>query len=163
MARFTVTVLEIPTGMAQLIEFAGNHPFLVSALLALAVLVILNEARLRAGGTSVSPADAVKLINNGAVVIDVRPEAQFETGHVVNARNMSLTELGEDDTAVEKLSKKTVLVCCDTGNSSAKAARLLRAKGVPQVANIQGGLVAWQRDSLPLARSNKSGPKERKK
>jgi len=163
MARFTVTASEILTGMAQFIEFAGNHPYLVSALVAMTLLVIFNEARLRAGGTSVSPADAVKLINKGAVVIDVRPEAQFETGHIVNARNMSLTRLGEDEAAVEKLRNKAVLVCCDTGASSAKVARLLLGKGVAQVANIQGGLVAWQSDGLPLARSDKSGHKDRKK
>jgi rhodanese-related sulfurtransferase len=141
--------------MAQLMEFAGNHPFLVSALLALTVLVIFNETRLRAGGASVSPADAVKLINNGAIVIDVRPEGQYKQGHIVNARNMALAELSQKEGALDKLRDKTVLVCCDTGVSSAKAARLLREKGVERVANIHGGLVAWQRDSLPLDRGGK--------
>lgn len=143
--------------MAQLLEFAGNHPFLVSALMALTVLVIFNEMRLRAGGASVSPADAVKLINNGAIVVDVRPEAQYKQGHIVNARNIGMTELGQKDDALDKLRDKTVLVCCDTGISSGKAARLLREKGVERVANINGGLAAWQRDSLPLARGGSKG------
>ena len=146
--------------MAQLMEFAGNHPFLVSALMALTVLVIFNEIRLRAGGASVSPADAVKLINDGAIVIDVRPEAQYKKGHIVNARNMALTELGQKPDAVDKLREKTVLVCCDTGVSSGKAARLLREKGIERVANISGGLAAWQRDSLPLAQGGTKGGKK---
>lgn len=143
--------------MAQLMEFAGNHPFLVSALMALTVLVLFNEMRLRAGGASVSPADAVKLINNGAVVIDVRPEAQYKQGHIVNARNIGLTELGQKEDALDKLRDKTVLVCCDTGISSGKAARLLREKGVERVVNISGGLVAWQRESLPLDQGHDKG------
>ncbi|MGB5544767.1 MAG: rhodanese-like domain-containing protein, partial [Gammaproteobacteria bacterium] len=89
--------------MTQFLEFAGNHPFLVSALVALTLIVIVNEVRIRAGGgTSVSPADAVKLINNGAIVVDVRTQAQFQQGHIVNARNLPLAELGENDTALAK-------------------------------------------------------------
>jgi rhodanese-related sulfurtransferase len=155
--------------MAQLLEFAGNHPFLVSALVALTLIVIVNEIRIRAaGGTSVSPADAVKLINGGAIVIDVRTPTQFEQGHIVNARNMPLAGLSENDAALAKLRDKTVLTFCDNGVSSSKAARLLRDKGVTRIANLQGGLVAWQRDSLPLvagtsARSEKGRQKAVKK
>ena len=143
--------------MAQLMEFAGNHPFLVSALVALTLIVIVNEARIRAGGgTSVSPADAVKLINGGAIVVDVRTQAQFEQGHIVNARNMPLASLGEDNAALGKLRDKTVLACCDNGVSSSKATRLLRDNGVTRIVTLQGGLVAWQRDSLPLVTGNKA-------
>ncbi|MGB5210458.1 MAG: rhodanese-like domain-containing protein [Gammaproteobacteria bacterium] len=157
-SRLTVTVLENPTGMTQFLEFAGNHPFLVSALVALTLIVIVNEVRIRAGGgTSVSPADAVKLINNGAIVVDVRTQAQFQQGHIVNARNLPLAELGENDTALAKLRDKVVVTCCDTGMGSGKAARLLRDKGVAGIANLQGGLAAWQRDSLPLVSGKKTG------
>jgi len=141
--------------MAQLLEFASNHPFLVSALVALAVLVMVNELRLRAGGIDVSPAEAVTLINGGAVVLDVRNPAQFADGHVLNARNVPLSDLGGDPATLKKLDGKTIITCCDTGPAGARAATNLRKNGHGQVVNLRGGLSAWQRDSLPVSKETK--------
>ena len=53
--------------MAQIIEFANHHPWLIAGLFAAWIAVMVYELRLRAGGiTHVSAADAVRLINKGA-------------------------------------------------------------------------------------------------
>ena len=145
--------------MAQLLEFASNHPFLVSSLAALAVLVVFNELRLKAGGTDVSPAEAVTLMNGGAVVVDVRNPAQFSQGHVLNALNLPLSDMNGDSATLKKLNGKTIITCCDTGPSGARAASTLRKNGHAQVVNLRGGLAAWQRDSLPISKETKSGRK----
>ena len=62
-------------GMAQIIEFASNHPYLVGSLAGLTIMVIVNELRISMSGANATPADAVKLINGGALVLDVRPGA----------------------------------------------------------------------------------------
>ena len=50
--------------MAQLVEFAGNHVWLVAGLLAASAAVIFYELRQRSHGTThVSAADAVRLLN----------------------------------------------------------------------------------------------------
>src|SRR5690606_3464681 len=65
--------------MGRLAEFAGNHVWLVSGLIASWLAVMFYEIRLRAQGTThVTPADAVRLINKGALVIDVRKPEEFE-------------------------------------------------------------------------------------
>ena len=143
--------------MAQIIEFAGNHPYLVGSLVGLTALVIVNEVRSGMSGANASPAEAVKLINAGALVVDVRPAAAFQKGHIIGARNVPMGELGS---RVADLEDRPVLVCCDTGLTTPKAASILRKASFSRVVNLKGGLAAWERESLPLERqAKKSGKK----
>ena len=83
--------------MAQLVEFVGNHVWLVTGLLAAWAAVTFYELRLRKqGATHVTAADAVRLINKGALVIDVRKPEEFAQGHIVNARNVPLERMQKD-------------------------------------------------------------------
>jgi rhodanese-related sulfurtransferase len=137
--------------MAQLLEFAGNHPFLVGSLVLLTVLVIVYEVRLKAAGPELGPADAVRVINGGATVVDVRPAAEFAQGHVVGARNLPLDRFGDQLESLAKKKDRPVIVYCEMGNSSVKAAAALRQAGFSQVLHLKGGLMAWRRENLPLA------------
>ena len=136
--------------MAQLLEFAGNHPFLVGSLVLLAVLVIAYEIRLKAAGPELGPADAVRVINGGATVLDVRPPANFAEGHIVGARNVPTDRIGDQLESLAKKKDRPVLVYCEMGNSSVKAAATLRQAGFSQVLHMKGGLMAWRRENLPL-------------
>ena len=80
--------------MDRILEFAGAHPLLVFGLLTSFLLVVFSEIRRKAGNLlSIESADAVKLINNDAAVIDLRSNESFARGHIVNARNVPLDEL----------------------------------------------------------------------
>jgi rhodanese-related sulfurtransferase len=136
--------------MQQLIEFAGNHPYLVGALVLLAILVIVNEIRLRAAGTQATPAEAVRLINDGATVIDVRGAGPYAAGHIAGARNVPLSELDSQLESLGKRKDRPVLVYCEMGGQSGKASAALRRAAFGQVFSLKGGLVAWQRDNLPV-------------
>src|SRR5688572_25909215 len=81
--------------MDRLIEFTTNHPYLVAALLLMIAVVIVSEIRWRIQAfAAVTPAEAVRLINHGAAVIDVRGPAQFQSGHIAEARNVDPKNLG---------------------------------------------------------------------
>jgi len=150
--------------MDQVIEFAGNHPYLVGALLGLLVFAIVTEVRVRAGGSEVSPAEAVKLINDGARVVDIRPAAQFQKGHIVGAVNVPMDQLGQQAPDIAKRKDHRLLVCCDTGLSAGKAAGILRKADFSSVAKLRGGIAAWQRDNLPLEQpTGKTGKKSKKR
>ncbi len=139
--------------MGQLVEFAGNHPVLVLFIMAMAAAVIVYELRLKAlGVTNVSPPQAVRLINKGAVVVDVRDRDQFVTGHLVNAKNFPLGDIESDRKRIDKYRNKTVLAVCDTGATSGKAANVLRGQGFENVFSLRGGLRAWQEENLPLVK-----------
>jgi rhodanese-related sulfurtransferase len=123
--------------MGQLAEFAANHP-----LLALSVAVILYELRLRTQGLhQLSTSDAVRLINKGATIIDVRKADAFGAGHIVNARNVPFDTLSADPVGtVEKAKNRPLLTVCDNGASSAKAAGALRRAGYEIVFSLRGSL-----------------------
>jgi rhodanese-related sulfurtransferase len=148
--------------MQQLLEFSTNHVFLVSALIALIVLVVFNEIRITTSGTAVTPTDAVSLINNGALVVDVRDAAQFDKGHIVNARNIPMADLAGKVDSIDRYRNKPILVCCDTGGPGGQAAALLRKQSFDQVRSLQGGLAAWRRENLPLE-TQETAPQKKKK
>jgi rhodanese-related sulfurtransferase len=139
--------------LSQLIEFANHHPLMLGALLASGIAVLFYELRLRAGGvTHVSAADAVRLINKGALVIDVRKAAEFEAGHIVNARNVELEKIQQGDDTIAKKKDKILIAVCDNGGLSGKAASLLRRAGYPNAFSLRGGIGSWRADNLPLVK-----------
>lgn len=136
--------------MEKVIEFAANHPYLILAAVGLAILVIVNEIRLRQqGGSGVSPSQLVSLINQGAIVVDVRNPDQFAHGHIVDATNIPIGGLADGIAKVKKAKKKPVVTCCDAGVTSSKAASVLRKAGYDKVFVLKGGLQAWQRENMP--------------
>ena len=139
--------------MGQLAEFAANHPLLVLGLLAAVFALLGYEIRLKSQGiSSVSTPDAVRLINRGAAVIDVRSAEDFATGHVVNARNIPLAEIEAQDAVLKKRGKKGLLTVCDTGTASSRAANTLRKAGYENVFSLKEGLRGWQQANLPLVK-----------
>ena len=139
--------------MAQLVEFANHHLWLVAGLVAAWAAVMFYELRLRSLGTThVSAADAVRLINKGALVIDVRKSDEFEAGHIVNARNVALDRLEQDDTAISKQKNKILLAVCGDGASAGRAAMTLRKNGYENAFSLKGGIAGWRSDNLPLVK-----------
>jgi rhodanese-related sulfurtransferase len=139
--------------MGQVAEFVANHPFLVAGLLGAWALVMLNEIRLKSQGLgNISNADAVRLINRGAVVIDVREPEAYRHGHIANARNVQMAELQANPDALKRQKKKVLLAVCENGATSAKAAGMLRKAGYEKVFSLKGGLSGWRSDNLPLVK-----------
>jgi rhodanese-related sulfurtransferase len=89
------------------------------------------------------------MINNGAVVVDVRDRAAYDAGHIPEAVHAAPAELPQ---AIEaRLKKKRgVLVVCDTGGVSHGCAQRLQKAGYEGAFSLRGGLNAWQRESQPL-------------
>jgi len=138
--------------MGQIVEFAGNHVWLVTGLVVALLAVMFNELRLRAqGATHVSAADAVRLINRGALVIDVRKPEEYQTGHIVNARNVPVERVQQGDEINKKKDKILLAVCAD-GTSSWRAAGHLRKAGYENAFSLKGGLAGWRADNLPLVK-----------
>ena len=139
--------------MAQLVEFVGNHVWLMAGLVAASSAVMFYELKLRSGGaTHVSAADAVRLINKGALVIDVRKPEEFQAGHIVNARNVPLERVQKDEDAISKQKSKILLAVCADGATAGRAAGHLRKTGYENAFSLKGGLAGWRADNLPLVK-----------
>ena len=139
--------------MDQIIEFVGHHPLIVAGIVAAWSAVMFYELRLRGqGATHVSAADAVRLINKGALVVDVRKAEEFQAGHIVNARNVAADRLTQGDDAIHKQKSKILLAVCADGVTSGHAAGLLRKAGYENTFSLKGGLAGWKADNLPLVK-----------
>ena len=139
--------------MDRLIEYTNHHPWLAAALVLALVLVALYEMRLRSENqASVSPQDMVRLMNQGALLIDLRPAEQYTAGHVGGARQMSGEQILQAADTLKKYKEKTVVVYDDTGSLGASAVRQLVAQGFTKAFNLRGGLAAWRTENLPLTR-----------
>lgn len=137
--------------MSRLLEYTINHPFLVGAAAILAVLAIVIEIRERAKGSSmVGTTDAVRLVNGGALVLDVRDAREYEAGHIIDARSIPAAEVAGRADTLKKYKEKPVVICCENGFSSASAAKTLKAQGFNKVATLRGGLRSWRQENLPL-------------
>lgn len=148
-------------------EFAGNHTLLVFALVTSLLLVVFTELRRKATGMmAVQPADAVKLINNDAVVLDMRSAESFSRGHIVGARNVPMDELSGHLDKLARFKTTPVVAVCDAGITSSKAVNTLRNSGFESVYNLKGGMNAWGQAGLPVVsgkktRSKKQAPAKR--
>jgi rhodanese-related sulfurtransferase len=142
--------------MDRFLEYLANHPLLVGGTALAALAVVAYEVyQARNSGQSVGPMDAVRLLNQGAVMVDVRSKEQFDTGHVIDARNVPQAEIGQSAETLKRYKDKVVLVCCESGMSSSASAKVLRAQGFTKVVNLRGGLQAWRGENLPLVKSDK--------
>ena len=139
--------------MDRLLEYIARHPFLVGSTAVLALAVIAYEvSRTRSGGQAVGPMDAVRLMNQGALLVDVRSREEFEGGHVLDARHLPQEEVAGAGESLKKYRDKPVIVCCESGMRSGAAARVLKAQGFAKVVNLRGGLAAWRTENLPLVK-----------
>lgn len=144
--------------MSRFVEFTTNHPFLVAAAAILAVLAIVIEIRHRARGSfSIGPQDAVRLVNSGALVVDVRDPKAYEAGHIIDARSLPAAEVADKAETLKKFKEKPVVVYCDNGFTSAGAAKALKARGFTKVVTLRGGLASWLQENLPVV---KGAPKK---
>jgi rhodanese-related sulfurtransferase len=143
--------------MERLFEYANHHPWLAGALVLVSILVIVYEMRVQSEAKgSVSPQDMVRLMNQGALLIDLRPLEQYSAGHVGGARQMNGEQILQAADTLKKYKEKAVVVYDDTGSLGASAVRQLAAQGFTKAFNLRGGLAAWRTENLPLTRSEKA-------
>lgn len=138
--------------MEQLFEFLGNHLLLSGAFVVVLLLFIGNELlRLIRGEKRLSPADAVRIINDqDAIVLDVRSISDYKKGHILNARHVSMAKLEELGQELSKRKSSPVLCYCALGSVAPQACEKLKKMGFENVHSIKGGLNAWQSASLPV-------------
>jgi len=139
--------------MERLIEYAGNHPWLVAAAALTAIIVIVFELRTRQQDfAAISPQEAIRQMNQGALVLDLRKPEEFAAGHINGARRMDSAEILKAGETLKKHKEKPVLVYCESGSLGASAARILAGQGFTKAVNLRGGLAGWRAESLPLAK-----------
>ena len=96
---------------------------------------------------SVTAAEAVQLVAEGALVVDVRREFEWSRVHIPDAAHVPLESLAER--CLELPEDRLLIAFCTGGLRSAGAANLLVENGFNAV-NMSGGLVHWRAAGGPL-------------
>jgi phage shock protein E len=71
-------------------------------------------------------------INKGAIILDVRTQREWGKGHLENSVHIPLDELNKRLNEVRSLNKP-VIVCCESGVRSAKAAKFLNLNTIDAI------------------------------
>lgn len=83
------------------------------------------------------------LLEQGAQIIDVRTESEYQSGHIRGSVNVPLQELQQNFSKINR--EKPVITCCASGMRSASAKSLLQASGYQEVYN-GGGWMGLQHE-----------------
>ncbi|KOP71319.1 hypothetical protein AMS60_23145 [Bacillus sp. FJAT-21945] len=75
---------------------------------------------------------------NRVLIIDVRSAEEYEAGHIPHAINISIDEIESRLDEIEDYKDKPIILYCNTGNRSGKAAEILANNGFTDVTNAQG-------------------------
>lgn len=134
-------------------EFVQNNLLLVIAAVASGTMLLWSFLGNRVAGISeVDTLEATRLINNDALVLDVREDSEWKIGHIPEAKHIPLGKLSGRVSELEKFKDKAIVISCRSGHRSARACSILKKSGFDNVHNLAGGIIAWERANLPISK-----------
>ena len=127
----------------------------VLLIVALVIYLILQMGG-RTGNPSANPAlastisvsDAYNLYQNGAFVLDVRTQEEWNEFHAPNTTLIPLDQLASRLSEVPR--DRQVVVVCRSGNRSQEGRDILLNAGFEQVTSVSGGLTEWRASGYPV-------------
>jgi rhodanese-related sulfurtransferase len=140
--------------MDRLIQYVTAHPLLAGAVVLALVVVLTFESRLRSTAhAAISSQDLIRLMNQGALVLDIRKSEEFAQGHVNGAKHLSSDQILTAGENFKRFKEKPVIVYCDSGSLAAAAVRQLNEQGFTKAFALRGGLASWRAENLPITRA----------
>jgi cysteine synthase/rhodanese-related sulfurtransferase len=107
-----------------------------------------GEPATAAEADEVAPAEAARMIREGAQLIDVRTPGEFKEGHLPEAINIPLQSLERGPVGDLPPDKSMPIVTiCATGRRSMVALKLLRSQGYTKVFSSRGGMRDWMAEA----------------
>jgi rhodanese-related sulfurtransferase len=105
--------------------------------------------------TSISPADAKRLLDAGAVLIDIREPDEHARHRIPGARNVALSRLDSAQPGVA--AGQAVIFHCKSGMRTLSSSQRLAdwAGPLARVHVLDGGLDGWERAGLPTLRDRR--------
>jgi rhodanese-related sulfurtransferase len=136
------------------VDFFINNWILILAAFVSGGMLVWPLVTRGAAGSTVSPSEAVRLINREkGVVIDVCEPDEFAKGHIKDARNIPF---GQVESSPQLPSNKALplIVVCANGARASRAAATLRKAGYQNTHVLAGGMAGWREANLPVEKSS---------
>ncbi|PZE67564.1 rhodanese-like domain-containing protein [Curtobacterium sp. MCBD17_021] len=99
----------------------------------------------------VDVAEALRRLDEGAALIDVREQSEWDDVHAPQATLLPMSELQSRWGEVPTDDDHPAVVVCHSGYRSAQVAAALERAGVAAV-SLAGGMVAWEQSGAPVVR-----------
>ena len=112
-------------------------------------LEIVNDAKSRIREVTVD--ETQQRMNDGAILIDVREDNEFEKAHAKHARHLGRGVIERDIVGEVPDKNAELILYCGGGYRSALAADNLQKMGYTNVASMAGGFRAWKNEGLPTS------------
>jgi len=140
--------------MDRLIEYITHHPLLAGVAVLALIIVVSNESRLRATAfAAITSQELIRLMNQGALVLDIRKPDEFAAGHVNGAKHLDSDKILNAGETHKRFKDKPVVVICDSGSLAAAAVRQLTQQGFTKAFTLRGGFSGWRAENLPVAKA----------
>ncbi|MHA4868972.1 rhodanese-like domain-containing protein [Duganella sp. PWIR1] len=131
--------------------------FFIDNIFLIAIVLVSGGAllwpTLTVRGKRGTPQDITLLINRGkTTIVDVRDAKEYAEGHLPEAKNIPLAELDNRLKELDKFKSRSLIVVGKSDARGSAAAAKLGKAGFADVVNLAGGIAAWQKAGLPLAK-----------
>ena len=97
---------------------------------------------------SISAEELIGVLSEDKHIIDVRKCTEYDAGHVEGVENLPLNKISEWKS--EGIKDEELFLQCETGYRSMSAASILQAFGYSNVVNVEGGIEAILKTSIPI-------------
>ena len=129
-----------------------NRRIAITRLAIIAVVLAVLSLNLSAAEkiTTISAEDLHARLagNSKPLVIDVREKDEWEEGHIAGAVLKPLGTVGSLDAPKDR----EIVLYCTAGTRSGEAYETLARRGYTKLANLQGGVIAWQKAGFALVK-----------
>lgn len=144
--------------LQEIMPFVSKHPIISLVWVALLIsVIVLTVKGLFSKVKTIPRSTAIALINKEeAIVVDTRTGDDFRRGHIIDAVNLTPSEIKDNNLGeVEKHKNRPVILVSANGMELVKPAESLLKAGFERVFVLKDGLSGWTGDNLPLSRSKK--------
>ena len=102
------------TSMDQIITYSGHHYWLATFAVAAGLAVLGYELYLRAQNVSaIAPQEAIRLMNQGATVLDLRAREAYAAGHINGARHFDTSQILNGAETLKRYKEKPLIIFSD--------------------------------------------------
>ena len=110
--------------------------------IALALIISLNSTSAELWTVS-ELNESISKLDHELVLLDVRTQTEYDSGHILNAINISHDEILEDPELLAEYKDTQMVVFCRSGVRAGKVIQLLESIGFEDIIDIDGDMLAW--------------------
>ena len=87
--------------------------------------------------------ESITKLDHELVLLDVRTQAEYDSGHILNAINIPHEQILEDPELLAEYKDSQMVVFCRSGGRAGKVIQLLESIGFEDIIDIDGDMLAW--------------------